>query len=245
MHSSSQSLPIKQAASVVAPSPIHPAPAHPSAGFPLTRAEYGILQALVAPDGAPLGACRLCQLSCSSDECTTNQAWIPPAGRRARCIPDHFPQSPPIHSLFFFFVHSPSSALTISPFLLRIPPTSRPSLGCPFRVRSHFLSLRFSTSCFICLSRLLVPFPGPPDTTSAQRPLLARLRTRSRFSQLSQATLPRSKTTTTAEKKHTKNTKIQGEDHESLGVFAHYKRLFLTAVALRTSTELATSAVTE
>lgn len=105
---------------------------NPSAGFPLTRAEYGILQALVAPDGAALGACRLCQLSSSSDECTANPARIPPARRRARCIPNRFPQGP---STLFFLIpgsHFPPPVLTNPSFSLRNPTNFASIARLPF-----------------------------------------------------------------------------------------------------------------
>lgn len=98
--------------------------------------------------GAPLGACRLCQVRCS-DECTANPARIPPAGRRAlhsRPVLPMISLVPSTVPLFFF----PSTSSSHEPVSRRLLLPASRSIA---RVRSHFLSLRFSTFSFICLSQ--------------------------------------------------------------------------------------------
>lgn len=135
----------------------------------------------------------LAPVGCASASCAaaaTNAPLIPgripPAGRRARCIPGRFPQDPsfPLRQIPF---SSSSSHEPVSRLLL---PTSPSIARLPFfRVRSHFLSLRFSTtsSSFICLSQPdpSCHFPALPVLPSAQRPLALALVSSSLRRQLS------------------------------------------------------------
>ncbi|RFU80458.1 hypothetical protein TARUN_1751 [Trichoderma arundinaceum] len=141
----------------VCQNPLAPSLFRPQVVFPLTlgRAEYGILQALVAPDGARLSACRLCRLRetepwerCRGSRGTANPAA--PGPGPSSCIPVPVP-------LYFPPLRSPIAS-SLRPCSFKQNTNSRPSPGSSRP--THFLSLLLRVLLLSAISR-------PPGVTAA------------------------------------------------------------------------------